>query len=551
MNELNNLSKKKSYLSPLIVALTLIGGILLGTFFNFKPNNQGVNFSNNGNGPSDNLSGNSQSVESLLNFIAEEYVDTVDKKKLKDEAIAGLLQNLDPHSVYIPAEESKEANSALDGGFEGIGVEFNIIDDTITVINPINGGPSEKVGIMAGDKIVKVDNKVVAGIGIKNKDVFKLLRGAAETQVKMGIKRGSSKSLIPFTVTRGEIPIHSLDVAYIIAPAVGYMKFNQFSATTYKEYLEAFNTLNAQGMKKLILDLRGNSGGYLDAAFDLTDEFLPKGTMVVYTKGKSKPKEDYVATERGAFEKSPMAVLIDEGSASASEIVAGAIQDNDRGSIIGRRSFGKGLVQQQMSLPDGASIRLTVSRYYTPTGRSIQKPYEKSAKGHEDYYEDEINRYDNGELLNKDSIKQNKKLKFVTPAGKVVYGGGGITPDYFIPIDTSNRSGFYLQVFASGLVNKFCFTYADSERNNFKTKYKTAFDYNANYTVDVALYKKFVAYTEKEKINAKPASIQKSALLLQKQMKATIGRYVYGDLGFYPTLLKEDKTILKALEVLK
>jgi carboxyl-terminal processing protease len=549
MNEIHHSSEKRNYLSPLIVALTLVGGILLGTYFNFKPSNRLAGMSDDNNG-SEN-SGTSSSVEALLSFIADEYVDTVDKKKLKDEAIAGLLLNLDPHSVYIPAEDSKEANSALEGGFDGIGVEFNIIDDTITVINPLNGGPSEKVGIQAGDKIVKVEAKTVAGIGIKNKDVFKMLRGPADTKVNLGIIRGANKSPIKFTVTRGEIPIHSLDVAYMVSTNVGYMKFNQFSATTYKEYLKAFNELSQQGMKKLILDLRGNSGGYLDAAFDLTDEFLPKGTMVVYTKGKSKPKEDYVATERGAFEKSPMVVLIDEGSASASEIVAGAIQDNDRGTIIGRRSFGKGLVQQQMSLPDGASIRLTVSRYYTPTGRSIQKPYEKSAKGHEEYYDDEVNRFENGELVNADSIKQNKKLKFQTPGGKTVYGGGGITPDIFIPLDTSNRSRFYIQVFATGLVNKFCFSYADTERKNFKEKYKTAADYNANYTLSDETFKKFIAYAEKEKIKGKPEEINKATKLLQKQMKATIGRYVYGDLGFYPTLLKDDKVLLKALEVLK
>jgi carboxyl-terminal processing protease len=549
MNEIHNSSKQRNYLSPLIMALTLVGGILLGTYFNFKPSNRLAGMSDDNYGSENTGSGNS--MEALLNFISDEYVDTVDKKKLKDEAIAGLLLNLDPHSVYIPAEESKDANSALEGGFDGIGVEFNIIDDTITVINPINGGPSEKVGIQAGDKIVKVEAKTVAGIGIKNKDVFKMLRGPADTKVNLGIVRGANKTPIKFTVTRGEIPIHSLDVAYMVSSNVGYMKFNQFSATTYKEYLNAFNELSQQGMKKLVLDLRGNSGGYLDAAFDLTDEFLPKGTMVVYTKGKSKPKEDYIATERGAFEKSPMVVLIDEGSASASEIVAGAIQDNDRGTIIGRRSFGKGLVQQQMSLPDGGSIRLTVSRYYTPTGRSIQKPYEKSAKGHEDYYDDEVNRYENGELVNADSIKQNKKLKFQTPGGKTVYGGGGITPDIFIPLDTSNRSNFYIQVFASGLVNKFCFSYADAERKNFKEKYNTATDYNTNYTLSDETFKKFIVYAEKEKVIAKPGEINKAAKLLQKQMKATIGRYLYGDLGFYPTLLKDDKVLLKALEVLK
>ena len=366
-NQTNEKPKGNPFL-PLWFSLVLIIGIVGGYFFSFNSSIPGLN--------GKNQAGNVYTkITSLLEYIKLDYVDTINEKQLVEKTVTSMLQSLDPHSAYIPAEDFKQVNEGLEGNFEGIGIEFNLINDTIRVITPISGGPSEKLGIKAGDKVVKVDGKNVAGIKITNKEVFEKLRGAEGSKVLVTILRSGVAKPIDFKITRGQIPLYSIDISYLIKPGIGYMKISKFAATTYDEYLSACNALSKKGMKKLIIDLRGNPGGFLKAAVDIADEFLMDGLQIVYTEGRANPKKIYKSTSRGSFENNPLVILIDEGSASASEIVAGAVQDNDRATIIGRRSFGKGLVQDQQSLPDGSAVRLTVARYYTPTGRCIQKSY--------------------------------------------------------------------------------------------------------------------------------------------------------------------------------
>jgi carboxyl-terminal processing protease len=456
------------------------------------------------------------------------------------------LQSLDPHSSYIAASEFETVNEPLEGNFDGIGVEFNIIKDTIRVITPIEGGPSEKIGIRAGDKIVKVEGKNMAGVKITNKEVFDKLRGKSGTAVKVTILRSGIAKPLEFKIIRDAIPLYSLDASYMVNSTVGYIKISKFAATTYDEYLKAFNDLSKQGMKKLILDLRGNPGGYLNAAVDISDEFLTNGLQIVYTQGKANPKKTYKATTRGSFENNPLVVLIDEGSASASEIVAGAIQDNDRGTIIGRRSFGKGLVQDQLQLPDGSAIRLTIARYYTPTGRCIQKPYSEDK---DQYYNEEYDRYNNGELLNKDSIKLDKTKIYKTPEGKTVYGGGGIMPDVFVPIDTARTNSFLNKVFYAGVINVFAFEYADKSRTLLKA-YGSAKNYIDKFEISDAILEEFYQYCAKQNIVLETVSKQKTNVALKPYLKAFIGRDVFDKDAYYPIINQKDKCILKATEVL-
>jgi carboxyl-terminal processing protease len=457
-----------------------------------------------------------------------------------------MLQSLDPHSAYIPASDFESVNEPLEGNFDGIGVEFNIIKDTIRVINPIEGGPSEKIGIRAGDRLIKVEGKNVAGVKITNKEVFEKLRGKSGTVVAVTILRSGINKPLQFNITRDAIPLYSLDASYMVKPDIGYIKISKFSATTYQEYLKAFNALSKQGMKKLILDLRGNPGGYLNAAVDISDEFLANGLQIVYTQGKANPKKVYKATEHGSFENNPLVVLIDEGSASASEIVAGAVQDNDRGTIIGRRSFGKGLVQDQLQLPDGSAIRLTIARYYTPTGRCIQKPYSDDK---DQYYSEEYDRYTNGELLNEDSIKLDKTKQYKTPEGKIVYGGGGVMPDVFVPIDTARANGFLNKIFYSGSINTFAFEYADKNRVKLKA-YGSAKNYINQFEISPAILEEFYDYcTDKDlSLNLKMKAMTSEAL--KPYLKAFIGRDVFDKDAYYPILNQKDKCILKATEVL-
>lgn len=535
-NPINNSSPRK-WLNPLIYTCLIIAGVIMGSLLSFKRQNI-VNIASPHN--------QGGKIDNVLDFIQENYVDTINRKKLEENTLTAMLKQLDPHSDYIPAAELEEVNEPLQGNFHGIGIEFNIVNDTICVVHPIEGGPSERLGIKAGDRVVKVDNKVVAGIKITNKKVFEMLRGKKDSKVNVAIKREGQKQLIDFTITRGEIPIYSVDVSFMAEPGVGYIKVSRFAASTYDEFRKGFNKLTKQGMKKLIVDLRGNGGGYLNAAVDIADEFLSKGMLIVYTKGKNSPEKKYFATEKGSFENNKLVVLIDEGSASASEIVSGALQDNDRATIIGRRSFGKGLVQEQIEIPDGSAIRLTVARYYTPSGRCIQKPYNK---GLDAYYSEEYDRYENGELMHQDSIHFADSLKYKTVSGRTVYGGGGIMPDVFVPADTSYRSSYLNKVFYKGLVNDFAFSYADKHRTSFAS-YKTNTDYVKSYTPPQTLLNEFVAFAEKIGIPKNDAQLKKSGAYLLTQIKALMGRNLYDNEAYYPVILKDDKAFAEALKTL-
>lgn len=531
--------KKHNVFLPIILSLVLVLGIWLGYFLKNRINNgstinQGYNASAN------------DKINSLLDYIEYQYVDTINKKDLVEKTVTSMLQSLDPHSSYIAASEFETVNEPLEGNFDGIGVEFNIIKDTIRVVNPIEGGPSERIGIRAGDKIVKVEGKNMAGVHITNKEVFEKLRGKRGTIVNVTILRSGIAKPLDFNITRDAIPLYSLDASYMVKPDIGYIKISKFAATTYDEYIKAFNELSKQGMKKLILDLRGNPGGYLNAAVDISDEFLTNGLQIVYTQGKANPKKTYKATTRGSFENNPLVILIDEGSASASEIVAGAVQDNDRGTIIGRRSFGKGLVQDQLQLPDGSAIRLTVARYYTPTGRCIQKPYSDDK---DQYYNEEYDRYNNGELLNQDSIKLDKTKIYKTPEGKTVYGGGGIMPDVFVPLDTAKTNSFLNKVFYAGIMNTFAFEYADKNRNRLKA-YTTAKNYIDKFEINDAILEDFYQYCAKQSITIEKNSKIKANEALKPYLKAFIGRDVFDKDAYYPIINQRDKCILKATEVL-
>lgn len=529
------MSNRLKFFLPIIFSLLVAAGIFIGSKLNFRQNS--IQFLHPEKKSSDKLN-------SVLNFIEAEYVDTVNKNQLVEKAITDLLANLDPHSVYITAKEVQEMREPLEGNFEGIGIEFNIIKDTIRVISVIAGGPSEALGIKAGDKIVKIEGKNAAGVKIKNKDVMGKLRGKGGTKVTVSILRGSSKKLIDYTITRGTIPIYSVDVAYMLDKKTGYIKVSRFAETTYDEFLEKSTHLRAEGMENLILDLRGNGGGLLSTAVKICDEFLEKGKVIVFTQGKSHPKETITATSRGILTETKLIVLIDEASASASEIVSGAIQDNDRGLIVGRRSFGKGLVQRETMFSDSSAIRLTVARYYTPTGRCIQKPYGKDL---EDYYSEEYNRYQKGELLNADSIHQKDTLRYKTPKGKTVYGGGGITPDVFIPLDTTGRTPYLSELFVRGAINQFSFDYADKNRKILSAMGLKKFQ--SSFVVDEKMLSDFISYSEKLGVKSNPREEEISKTLIKNLLKASIARQIWGNDGFYPILNEEDKVISKSLKL--
>lgn len=523
---------------PIVFALVLILGIFIGSTFSLKKSNGNISV---------DTGDQYDKINQILRYVEDQYVDTIKTKDLVDKTIISMLANLDPHSSYITAEELIASNEPLQGNFEGIGVEFNIVDDTIRVISAIAGGPSEAVGVQAGDKIIKVDGKVVAGIKITNKQVMENLKGKGGTKVKVSMMRRGKRGLLDFNITRGTIPIYSIDVSYMLNAKTGYIKISRFGATTYDEYMQAFEKLKLQGMQQLIVDLRGNGGGYLNTAVDIADEFLGAGKGIVYTEGKARPRKDYQATKKGEFETGKLMVLIDDGSASASEILAGALQDNDRATIIGRRSFGKGLVQEQSEFSDSSAIRLTIARYYTPTGRSIQKSY---ANGIEAYYEEENNRYANGELETADSIKITDSIKFVTPAGKVVYGGGGIVPDVFVGLDTAGRSLYLTEVFFTGTINDFAFEYSDRERNKLNA-YKTVENFNKSFSITPAILNELIVYAEKNKIKRNNKEIAQSEKILKNQLKALIARNIFNGEGYYQVIQNQDNVLKKAIELMK
>lgn len=484
-------------------------------------------------------------VNSLLNLIEDSYVDTVSRGKLEEFAIDAILNQLDPHSVYIAADKVQESNEPLEGNFSGIGVNFNMQEDTIIVLGTIANGPSEKAGIRAGDRIVEVNDSIVAGKLISSENIVRRLKGKLGTPVKISVKRNGFTDLIDFKVIRDIIPLYSVDIAYMIAPQTGFIKISKFAKTTTDEFLKATKALHKEGMKKLILDLRGNTGGLLDAAIKMADQFLDDKQLIVYTEGRARSRSESFSTSGGECLHDSLVILMDEMSASASEIVAGAIQDNDRGWIIGRRSFGKGLVQEPALLPGGAIVRLTIARYYTPTGRCIQKSYKN---GTQKYYEEIHDRFLNGEFEQADSIKPLDSLKFTTPKGRIVFGGGGIYPDYFVPLDTTYFSKYYYQVRDKGFLYSFAFAFSDEHREmlgKIAGYKKLQFRLQA-----MNILQAFIKYTEKRNIEPSKADLQISGKIIQVQLEALIIRNFYDNAGFYPVINTMDNTVDKAIDVL-
>jgi carboxyl-terminal processing protease len=485
-------------------------------------------------------------LDNILRYIERDYVDTVDPRMLENHAIKSMLEDLDPHSQYITAEEFDEVNDPLLGSFEGIGISFRIEKDTITVINPVKGGPSEKVGIMAGDRIVIIDDSLVAGVNITNRDAMRKLKGKRGTQVSVDVYRRGVTGLSKYVITRDIIPTYSLDVAYMAGEKTGYIRLNKFSATTHEEFVKAAKKLKSEGMEKLILDLRGNAGGYLKAATDISDEFLGDGKLIVYTQGKNRPRSFAFASRKGLLEQEEVVVLIDEGSASASEIVAGALQDNDRGTIIGRRSFGKGLVQEQMAMNDGSALRLTVARYYTPTGRSIQKPYDKDFMK---YHHESIDRYMNGETQSADSVPVVDTLKYTTPGGKTVYGGGGIMPDVYVPLTPDSSLVYFNRLANMGMIFQFAFDYSDANRQMLN-RFKNFDDFDTKFRMSESMFNELVAYAQSKGVEPHRESLESSRRHINTLMKAYIARNVFDDAGFYPVYQRIDPMMDKAFETL-
>lgn len=485
-------------------------------------------------------------VGSAMQIISFAYVDSVKLSKVAEDAIVGMLKELDPHSVYISKEDLKEANEPLEGNFEGIGIQFQILSDTIVVISPISGGPSEKLGIQSGDKIVKIEGKSVAGIKIKNEDVLKQLRGKKGTKVTITIlKVGTNNKLVDYTIIRDKIPIYSVDASYMVNGEIGYIKVNRFAATTGDEFRAALSKLNGLGMKDLILDLTDNGGGLMQAAIEMADEFLTDRKMIVYSQGINSPKQVNYATTRGTFEKGKLVVLVDEGSASASEIVTGAIQDWDRGLVIGRRTFGKGLVQKPFNLSDGSQIRLTIARYYTPVGRNIQKSYKD---GDEAYHKDLMDRMKHGEFYSADSIHFPDSLKYFTPNHRTVYGGGGIMPDIFVPLDTTGNSEYLTNLFRKGVLSQFSLKYLDQERARLETTYPTAADFVKNFKTDQTFMDRFNAYAAKDSVSFDAKGYEISKQILQTQLKARLAQNMFGNDAMFEVINAINASFNKAVE---
>jgi len=524
---------------PFLFACVLVVGILVGLKINQPVSSPRSLFSFR--------TGQFNKINDVMNYINQEYVDTVNQKSLVESTIEDILHNLDPHSAYIPAEDLQAVNEPLEGNFDGIGIEFHIQEDTIMVVNAIPGGPSEQMGILSGDRIVKIDGKNAAGIKITNQQVMQQLRGPGGTRVKVSIFRRGLSKLAEFTITRGKIPIYSVDVSYMLDKKTGYVKVSHFAEHTYDEFVDAFMKLKDLGMQNLVLDLRGNPGGYLKTAIQLADEFLANKKLIVYTEGRTRPRENYYATSRGFFEQGKLIVMVDEGSASASEIVAGAVQDWDRATIVGRRSYGKGLVQEQSAFPDGSAIRLTIARYYTPTGRSIQKPY---TGGYQAYENELNNRFQSGELSFTDSIHFADSLKYTTPGGHTVYGGGGIMPDVFVPIDTSGTSEFYLQANGNGWITQYAYDYVDKNRRALKS-FNSFDEFKRSFSVDYGFYQNFIDYAVKNGVKYDERGVRISERIIRLQLKALIARQIWKNDGFYPVIQEQDKAISKALELME
>ena len=490
---------------------------------------------------------NSQKLATTLYLIENFYVDTANIDKVTEDAIIAALKELDPHSAYISKKDVEKANEPLVGSFEGIGVTYQLIRDTITVISPTAGGPSEKVGIMTGDQIIKIDGEDAFGKKIDNEYVQKRLRGKKGTKVTVGVKRGSDPELIDFEIIRDKIPLNSINAAYMLDNHIGYIKLDRFAQESTQEFKEAFAKLQSQGMESLIFDLRGNTGGYLNTAIELVDQFITEGKLIVFTEGIHSPRQEWRSTAAGLYTTGKLVVLIDEGSASASEILSGAIQDHDRGVVIGRRSFGKGLVQRPFNLPDGAQIRLTTSRYHTPSGRCIQRPYEKGA---EDYAKEMEKRLKHGEYYHADSIHFPDSLKFKTDGGRTVYGGGGIMPDLFIPVDTAYNSKLYTNLVRKGALNRFTTDYALKHRDEIKAQYGDFDNYNKNFVVGQDLVNGLKKAAEDAKVEWNEEQFNRSEKFLLLQIKALIARNVWETQQYYQVMASSDPGVQKAIEIL-
>ena len=530
-------TKNTSRFMPLIIAISVVVGILIGTFYarHFAGNKLGI------------INSSSNKLNALLRVIDDQYVDTVNMTDLVEKAMPQILAELDPHSTYIPAQKLEEVNSELEGSFSGIGIQFTIQEDTIHVNSVIPGGPSEKVGLMAGDRIVMVNDSIFVGKGVTNEKAMRNLKGPKGSQVKLGVKRGTEKDLLSFTITRGDIPQNTIDAAYMIDNDFGYIQISKFGRTTHVELLNAIAQLSHEKCKGLIIDLRDNTGGYMEAATRMVNEFLPEGKLIVYTHGRKYPRMEEYANGTGSCQKMPLVVLVNEGSASASEIFAGAIQDNDRGTIVGRRSFGKGLVQQPIDFSDGSAIRLTIARYYTPSGRCIQRPYEN---GKDSKYEmDWITRYEHGEFFSKDSIKMDESLRYSTGLGRVVYGGGGIMPDIFVPQDTTGVSSYMIEVSNKGLILQFCFQYTDRNRSKL-SEYENE-ESLLKFLRHQGIIEQFVRFADSKGIKRRNLLISKSYRLLERSLYGNIIYNILGRESYIRYINQSDPTVKKALEILE
>lgn len=532
------MSTKNSFrFTPVIIAISVVLGILIGTFYakHFAGNRLGI------------INGSSNKLNALLRIVDDQYVDTVNMADLVEKAMPQILAELDPHSTYIPAQNLEEVNSELEGSFSGIGIQFTIQDDTIHVNSVIQGGPSEKVGLMAGDRIVTVDDSLFVGKKVTNEKAMRTLKGPKGSQVKLGVKRATEKNLLTFNIIRGDIPQNTIDAAYMLNDDLGYIQISKFGRTTHVELLNAIAVLSHKNCKGLIIDLRGNTGGYMEAAVRMVNEFLPEGKLIVYTQGRKYPRTEEFANGTGSCQKMPLVVLIDEGSASASEIFTGAIQDNDRGTVVGRRSFGKGLVQQPIDFSDGSAIRLTIARYYTPSGRCIQRPYESGKD--RNYEMDWLTRYEHGEYFSKDSIKLDENLRYSTGLGRPVYGGGGIMPDVFVPQDTTGVSSYLTEVLSKGLTIQFTFHYTDSNRD--KLKQYDSEESLLNYLSKQGIVEQFIRYADSKGIKRRNILIQKSYKLLEKNLYGNIIYNMLGREAYIKYFNTSDPTVKKAVEILE
>ena len=535
-------NSKHTILFPLILAVGIILGILLGQFVgrNRAESQLKQLISRTG------LMNRNKIMQTCM-LVEHQYVDSISMDSLSEVVIPLMMKELDPHSVYIPAREMQAMNEPLEAQFDGIGVVFNAATDTVIVLNVVPNGPSAKAGIVAGDRIIEVNDTLVAGVKMPQNDIVKRLRGPRGSEVKLSLKRHGLEELVDVMVVRDAIPIKSVESAFMITSDIGYIRLSQFARTSYIELLRALIKLRQEGLKKLIFDLRGNSGGFMDQAIMIANDFLPEGCLIVYTEDRQKEQVKQFSNGQGTSTDLKLAILIDESSASSSEILAGAVQDNDRGVIVGRRSFGKGLVQNQLPYSDGSALRLTVARYFTPTGRSIQKPYEK---GHgEDYELDMLNRYNNNEFFSADSIHFSDSLKYTTPKGRTVYGGGGIMPDYFIPLDTTDMTRYFMEVSGRNIIYRYTLDYADKHREALN-KVETLADLTALLDADKGMLEDFVRYAERQGVKPVRREIERSRKIITSQLRAYIGRNtVLEDDGFYYNIFPIDDEVQRTLEI--